>query len=119
MARCDEGYLCDVCGDEVKNIIDSDLYLRYVLGEIDSRALLSGSERHIRCNPTQAQFIVDAAFESVEVAGPFNKAELDAESVREREELVTRGWRRLREVHRLGVPISEYPLSVTDRTPGP
>lgn len=119
MARCDEGYLCDVCGEEVKNIIESDLYLRYVLGEIDSRALLSGAERHIRCNPTQAQFIVDPAFEPVVVSGPFNKAELDSESVRAQEELVTRGWRRLREVHRLGLPISEYPLSATDRSPRP
>ena len=115
MARCDEGYLCDVCGGEVKNIIESDLYLRYVLGEIDSRALLSGSERHIRCNPTQAQFIVDPAFDPVVVDGPFNKAELDVESVRQQEELVTRGWRRLREVHRLGLPISESPLSKAER----
>ena len=29
MARCDQGYLCDVCGDEVENIRESDLYLRF------------------------------------------------------------------------------------------
>ena len=34
MAPCDQGYLCDVCGDEVEEIFESDLYLRFVIGEI-------------------------------------------------------------------------------------
>jgi hypothetical protein len=110
MARCEQGYLCDVCGDEVEDLTESDLYLRYVIGEIDSRALLSAPERHIRCNPVQAQFIVDAHFEPVTAQGPFAKANLDAEDVRRREELVTRGWRRLQELKQLGIPVSEYPL---------
>ena len=33
MARCDQGYLCEVCGGDVEAITDSDLYLRYVLGD--------------------------------------------------------------------------------------
>ncbi|HUG91944.1 MAG TPA: hypothetical protein VML55_13985 [Planctomycetaceae bacterium] len=110
MARCEQGYLCEVCGDEVAEITDSDLYLRYVIGEIDSRALLGAPERHIRCNPTLAQFIVDAAFEPVVVEGPFDKRLLDPADVARREPLVTRGWRRLAEVRELGLPISEYPL---------
>jgi hypothetical protein len=111
MARCDQGYLCEVCGEEVPNITGSDLYLRYVIGEIDSRALLSSPERHLRCNPTLAQFIVDDAFGPVTVEGPFAKQYLDPEEVRAREQLVTRGWRRLQEVRKLGLPISQYPLS--------
>ena len=35
VARCEEGYLCDVCGGDVEAITDSDLYLRYVIGAID------------------------------------------------------------------------------------
>lgn len=110
MAKCDEGYLCEVCGQPVENITESDLYLRYVIGEIDSRGLLAQPERHLRCNPTQAQFIVDDAFEPVFVEGPFDKRELDPADVQQRETLITRGWRRLQEVRSLGIPISEYPL---------
>lgn len=110
MARCDEGYLCEVCGEEVPNILHSDLYLRYIIGEVSSRELLSAPERHIRCNPTLAQFIVDPHFESVEVTGPFSKTELEASDVAAREQLVTAGWRRLQQVRSLQIPISEYPL---------
>lgn len=115
MARCDEGYLCEVCGQEVKGITDSDLYLRYVIGEIDSHSLLAAPERHIRCNPFLAQFIVDAAFKPISVEGPFAKSYLDPSEVAAREEMITRGWRRLREVRRLGLPISEYPLEEVRR----
>lgn len=111
MARCDQGYLCEVCGDEVPEITESDLYLRYVIGEVDPRQLMSTPERHIRCNPVLAQFIVDPAFEAVRVEGVFDKSELDAADVAAREDLVTRGWRRLQEVRELGLPISAYPLS--------
>jgi len=110
MARCDEGYLCEVCGREVKGITESDLYLRYVIGEIDSQALLASPERHIRCNTFLAQFIVDPAFAPVVVEGPFSKEFLEPSEVAERERLVSGGWRRLREVRKLGLPISEYPL---------
>jgi len=110
MARCDEGYLCEVCGQPVKNITESDLYLRYVIGEVDSRQLLAAPERHIRCNPTLAQFIVDEKFEPVAMDGPFAKQELDRQDVADREATVTKGWRRLRELPGSGLPISEYPL---------
>jgi len=110
MAKCDEGYLCEVCGREVKGITESDLYLRYVIGEIDSQALLASPERHIRCNAFLAQFIVEPAFEPMRVEGPFSKEFMDPAEVAERESLVTRGWRRLREVRKLGLSISEYPL---------
>lgn len=111
MAKCDQGYLCEVCGRDVADITDSDLYLRYVIGEIDSRQLLSSPERHLRCNPTLAQFIVDPGFQPVPVAGPFDKRSMSSDYVRERESLVTRGWRRLQEVRTLGIPISDYPLT--------
>lgn len=111
MAKCDEGYLCEVCGQDVAGITDSDLYLRYVIGEIDGQALLAAPERHIRCNPFLAQFIDDPKFDPVALPGPFGKAELDSDYVAEQTDLVTRGWRRLREVHRLGLAISDYPLA--------
>lgn len=110
MAKCDQGYLCEVCGEEVENITDSDLYLRFIIGEIDGRSLLTAPERHLRCNPTQAQFIVDENFDPVNVDGPFDKRQLDAESVSEREDLITRGYRRLQELAGLSIPIAEYPL---------
>lgn len=110
MARCEQGYLCEVCGEEVEEITDSDLYLRFVLGEIDARNLLTAPERHLRCNPTQAQFIVDDQFPPVSVEGPFDKAKLDSDYVSEQEARTTRAWRRLQEVRSLGIPISDYPL---------
>ncbi|QDT52960.1 hypothetical protein Pan44_09740 [Caulifigura coniformis] len=113
MARCERGYLCEVCGDEVEDITISDLYLRFVMGEVDGRALMSTPERHLRCNPVVAQFIVDPDFEPVVVEGPFAKTELDPTDVAAREEFVTRAWRRLQEARQLGLAISEYPLSRT------
>ena len=110
MVRCEQGYLCDVCGQDVEQIIDSDLYLRYILGEVSPLALPNMPERHIRCNPSLAQHIIDAAFEPVPCEGPFAKANLDAAYVAEQEARVTRGWRRLQELPRLGIPIIEYPL---------
>jgi len=110
MARCDQGYLCDVCGQEVPEIVDSDLYLSFILGLVEARALLSRPERHIRCNPAQAQFIVAESFPAVNAEGPFDKRRLDPEYVRAQEDLVTRAWRRLQEVAALKIPISEYPL---------
>lgn len=111
MAKCDQGYLCEVCGDEVEDITDSDLYLRYIIGEIEARYLMTAPERHLRCNPVLAQFIVDPDFEPVAVEGPFDKRLMPADEVASREALTTRGWRRLQEVRSLGLPISDYPLS--------
>jgi hypothetical protein len=111
MAKCEEGYLCDVCGKDVEEITDSDLYLRYVIGEVDPEQLHTLKERHIRCNPVLAQFIVDADFGgAAEAVADFDKAELDPVFVKEREELVTRGWRRLHQVVKAGLSIIDYPL---------
>jgi hypothetical protein len=110
MARCEQGYLCEVCGQDVADIIDSDLYLRYVLGEVPPERLHLERERHIRCNPALAQYIVDSAFEPVVCAGVFGKATLDPNFVAEEEVRVTRGWRRLQELPRAGCAIDEYPL---------
>ena len=81
MAKCDEGYLCEVCGDEVPTIVESDLYLRYVLGEVSSEALPSAPERHLRCNPTLAQFIDDDRFPPLRADGAFSREELDDDFV--------------------------------------
>lgn len=110
MAKCERGYLCDVCGHEVENMIDSDLYLRYILGEVPLDRLHVTPERHTRCNPTLAQFIVDPAFPTVACTGPFAKSGLDAAHVAEEEARVTKAWRRLQELPGLGVPIVDYPL---------
>jgi hypothetical protein len=111
MAQCDEGYLCDVCNKDVEAIVDSDLYLRYVLGEVHPEQLHRTPERHIRCNPIFAQFIVDPGFEPIACPGAFAKKMLDAAFVAEEEHRVTRGWRRLQEIPILGLStIQEYPL---------
>jgi len=65
MAKCDEGYLCAVCGEDVANVTHSDLY----------------------------------------------KTTLDPEYVARREELVTRGYRRLSEIKQMqDTSILEFPL---------
>jgi hypothetical protein len=110
VAHCEQGYLCDVCGEEVPEITDSDLYLSYVLGLVRVDELHVRPERHIRCNPAQAQYIVDPRFEPVFVDGFFDKRVLDPEYVREQEDRVTRAWQRLQEVRELGLSIAEYPL---------
>jgi hypothetical protein len=110
MALCDEGYLCEVCHAEVEDLTDSDLYLRYVLGEVDPERLHQLPERHLRCNPVLAQFIIAPDFPAVLVDGPFAKSLLDPEFVASEEARVTRGYLRLRELPALGLPITEYPL---------
>ncbi|GAC1474258.1 MAG: hypothetical protein NVSMB9_24270 [Isosphaeraceae bacterium] len=110
MVRCEQGYLCEVCGADVEDLGDSDLYLRYVLGEVDPETLHLQPERHLACNPTLAQFIVAEGFAPITVEGPFNKGELDPEFVAEEEARVTRGFLRLRELPGLELPINEYPL---------
>jgi len=110
VVRCEQGYLCDVCGQDVEQIIDSDLYLRYILGEVSPLALPNMRERHIRCNPAMAQYIVDAAFPPIRCEGIFAKDQLDPTFVAGEEARVTRGWRRLQEIPALGIPITEYPL---------
>jgi hypothetical protein len=110
MARCEQGYRCEVCGGDVEEIVDSDLYLRYVLGDVPAEELHLRPERHVRCNPELAQYIVDGGFAPVRCDGFFDKSLLDAAYVAAEEARVTRGWRRLRELPSLGLPITEYPL---------
>lgn len=109
MVQCEQGYLCEVCGEEVEDVTTSDLYLRYVLGEVDPETLHIQPERHIVCNPTLAQFIVATGFETPKIEGPFAKTELDPEFVVEEEERVTRAYLRLQEIPGLDLPINEYP----------
>lgn len=108
--RCDEGYLCEVCGGEVESITDSDLYLRYVLGRVSVEELPFIPERHIRCNPVQAQFIVTPEFVPVEVTGPFSKAEMPAVEREQEEQRTTAAWRRLQQLPGSGLTLEEYPL---------
>lgn len=108
--QCDTGYMCDVCGRDVEAIVDSDLYLRYIMGDVPPLQLPKQRERHIRCNPALSQYIVEDGFEPIVCAGIFAKANLDVEFVREQEALVTRAWRRLQAIPTLGVAIPEYPL---------
>lgn len=112
MAKCDEGYPCEVCGDDVTGIVDSDLYLRFVIGELDPERLHVAAERHLRCNPVLTQFIDDDRFEPPVVNGPLGKAQQDAEFVRQRTDLVTRGYQRLHEIsHWAGDrDVTDYPL---------
>ncbi len=124
MAQCEEGYLCEVCGKDVDDLTVSDLYLRFVLGEVDPETLHARPERHLSCNPTLAQFIVADGFPPVAVDGPFGKAALDPEFVAGEEARVTRGYLRLRELFGSGLPITEYPLPEARArwqvdTPGP
>ena len=123
MAKCDEGYLCEVCGEDVAELTDSDLYLRYIVGMLDPEVLHTTRERHIRCNPSLAQYILADDFEPVTVEGSFDKRTLDADFVREQERLLTRGWRRLKEVAGKELKIIDYPLPevierIKSRSPG-
>jgi hypothetical protein len=81
------------------------------LGEVEWDRLNRAPERHIRCNPILAQFIVDASFEPVRGAGAFSKSHLDPNFVKSEEERVTRGYLRLRELATTKLPIAEYPLN--------
>ncbi len=110
MARCDKGYLCDVCGEEVEEITDSELYLRYVLGEVPPELLTHSQERHLRCNPAISQFIVDPGFPPVHCSTAFDKRQLDQDFVRDEEQRITRGWKRLQQLPTLGLPVTQYPL---------
>lgn len=113
MAKCDEGYLCAVCGRDVSSITESALYLRFVLGAVPLEMLHRLPECHIACDPALAQYVIHAAFAPVACAGPFDKRALDAEFVRAEEVRVTRAFARLLAIPKLGLAVPEYPLSVT------
>jgi hypothetical protein len=110
MAKCEQGYLCDVCGKDVEDITDSDLYLRYIMGEVRPDQLHRMPERHIRCNPAVAQFIVHPDFQSIRASGAFAKEALEPSYVAEQESLVTRAWCRLQEIPASPTHLIDYPL---------
>jgi hypothetical protein len=113
MAKCDEGYRCCVCGCDVEAIPESDLYLRFVLGEVPLEQLHRRPECHVRCNPALAQYIVHPAFAPVICEGLFAKDRMDPAFVAQEEKRVTRGYRRLLAIPTLGLSVPEYPLSAT------
>lgn len=108
MARCEQGYLCQVCGGDVEELAESDLYLRFVLGEVDPERLHVEPERHLRCNPTLAQFIVADGFDPVRAEGAFDKRMLDPGFVAEEEQRVTAAFRRLVDLAGQGGSITDY-----------
>lgn len=113
MAKCDEGYPCQVCGQDVTSIVDSDLYLRFVIGELNPESLHVAPERHLRCNPTLSQFIDDPRFHRVVADGALGVPGLDREFAEERTRLVTRGYQRLHDI--IAMPetdrdVTAYPL---------
>ena len=113
MAKCDEGYLCEVCNEEVEGLTNSALYLQYVIGWIDPETLHTRSECHLRCLPALAQFIDDERFTPpVRIEGEFDLRQLDPSFVGERTQLVTRGYQRLWELQskRRGLTVVDYPL---------
>lgn len=110
MAKCEEGYRCDVCGQDVEGLEESELYLRFVIGEIDPEILHTHPERHIRCNPALAQFIEHPDFVPVACGEPFSKELLDSAFVAQRTAVVTAGWQRLLELRTSDLPIHQYPL---------
>ncbi|MCC9645066.1 hypothetical protein LOC71_22540 [Rhodopirellula sp. JC740] len=112
MAKCDEGYRCDVCGEDVTSIVESDLYLRFVIGHLDPEKLHVAPERHLRCNPVLSQCIRDERFDEIEADGPFRLSELDPKHAADMIDLVTRGYRRLWEIIETenDRDVTEYPL---------
>jgi len=114
MARCDQGYLCRICGEEVEHITDSQLYLSYVIGEVDPETLHQSPECHLNCSPSFSQFISDTRFclQNV-VESDFAKEKLDPKYVSLRTSLVSRGYARLWEIRaerRKPLTVTEYPL---------
>lgn len=112
MAKCDEGYLCEVCGRAVEALSESALYLQFVIGWIDPETLHTRRECHLRCQPTLAQFVDDDEFEKVTVEGEFDRRKMDPRFAAERTDLVTRGYQRLRQLQnrRRGLTVADYPL---------
>jgi len=112
MAMCEQGYLCQICGQDVETISQSDLYLRYVIGELDPEVLHTTPERHLGCNPVLAQFIDHPEFQPIRIEGAFDRRLLDHDFVTTRSAWVTRGFARLIELERQGgeSDVTAYPL---------
>ena len=115
MANCDEGYNCDRCGEYVETVQVSELYLRYVLGAVPVDELPREPERHIRCAPEFAQFIIDDEFEPVACDdAALDKRRLPDELRERQEKLFTAAWRRLQGLRDSGLAVDQYPLSVEE-----
>ena len=110
MAQCEQGYLCDVCGLEVEAITESDLYLRYVLGEVPPLSLPTQRRTAHPLQSGHGSVHRGSRVWGGRCEGMFAKEHLDAAFVAEEERRVTRGWRRLQEIPTLGVAIPDYPL---------
>ena len=110
MASCERGYLCAVCGQDVEEITDSVLYLRYVMGEVPWDHL-NRAPRHIFVatrHSLNSSWTTRSSPCSCD--GTFAKEQLDPEFVKTEEERVTLAYRRLRELAATNLPIAEYPL---------
>lgn len=112
MAKCDTGYFCRICGTYVEDITESEIYLRFVLREMQLEELYNAPEAHIRCVPELAQYIVDPEFaEAVTVDDPVtDKRQRSPQETAAREQRVTAAWRRLQMLIGSGLDIPEYPL---------
>ncbi len=112
MAKCEQGYLCSVCGKEVEEICDSELYLRYTIGWLDPERLHIAPERHLHCNPALSQFIQHERFANLQVPPNLEKKGLDPTFVAKRTDLLTRGYVRLLEIQQAEhtVSLTDYPL---------
>lgn len=112
MARCDQGYLCEVCGDEVEQLAESSLYLQYILGWITAEALTQHPDSHLRCNPNLSQFIDSPHFPPICVEGAFDRRNLEADFARQRAQLVSSGYERLLQLQRdRNLTIDRYPIA--------
>ncbi len=105
MAGCERGYLCTVCGRRSRRSPTRTCICVTSWARSTWEVLHDSPERHIRCNPVLAQFIVTELFPPITVEGPFSKDCLDPEFVKSEEARVTRGYLRLHEVQTAGVPI--------------
>lgn len=116
MARCDAGYFCHICGRHVDAVTESDLYLRYVLGEVAFEELFMAPDAHISCNPALAQYITDPGYApdpelaAAQLPIELGKDTRPPEETAAREARVTAAWRRLQQVPGSGWPIQDYPL---------
>lgn len=112
--RCDQGYLCRVCGLAVDNITESELYLRYVVGEVSLDTLDRARDCHLECNPALSQFIDDPRIcGDLVVPADLQKSTLDPSFVATRTAQLTRGYQRLWEIrserHKYR-SVADYPL---------
>ena len=111
MAKCDEGYLCDVCGQDVAELTDSDLYLRYIIGLLDPEVLHTTKRAPHPLQPDARPVHRRRRFRAGRRRRPVRQTPARPQrSSANRKRLITRGWHRLKEVASLGIPIIEYPL---------